>query len=175
MHWRSKSNNCGGKENSLTWKQKWLQPMLGWQYCNLVMWKIPAQDQKMECHLTWKHTQGKNYSGSIINPVANECQPGLQKSTQQSLKHPNKPLDVRSKERGPCFKAAFKHWYNMHDHQEGGGNHALCTNKITAVWCNRKPQDLCHQERFLRTFFLATLFFLWKCYVSHCQQLGAGV
>lgn len=63
--------------------------------------------------------------------MANEYQPALQKSRQQSLIHPNKPLDVRAKERGPCFKAAVEHRQNMHDHREGGGNHASCTDKTT--------------------------------------------
>lgn len=51
-----------GGENSLTLKQKWLQPMLGWQYCNPLMQEVPDQDKKkkMEYALNWKRKQVKS-------------------------------------------------------------------------------------------------------------------
>lgn len=87
---------------------------------DLLMWDIPAQDQKKKKRiLSWKCKQGKKSFVSILNPMGTEYQHGLQKSTQQSLINPNKQWDVLPKDRGPCFKAAVEHWHNMHNHQEG--------------------------------------------------------
>lgn len=103
--------------------------------------------------------------------MANEYQPGLQKSRQQSLIHPNKPLDVRAKERGPCFKAAVEHRHNMHDHREGGGNHASCTDKndITAALVEQEtsrslpPREI--PDDFL--FLGSSIFFSFKLLCFH--------
>nr|XP_046248483.1 uncharacterized protein LOC124061029 [Scatophagus argus]XP_046248484.1 uncharacterized protein LOC124061029 [Scatophagus argus] len=52
-----------------------------------------------------ENKKGKNGSVVVLNSLANEYQPGLWKSMQQQCSvNPNKPLDVRSKERGQVLK-----------------------------------------------------------------------
>ncbi|XP_027132597.1 uncharacterized protein LOC113745279, partial [Larimichthys crocea] len=86
-----------------------------------------------------ENKKGKNGSVIVLNPLANEYQPGLLKSMQQQCSiNPNKPLDVRSKERGSSFKTASEHHYNMHDHQESMGNSHQLKGQMTTFQLNKE-------------------------------------
>ena len=92
----------------------------------------------MSSHL--EKEKGKSEPVIVLNPLANEYQLGMWKSTQQQQCsiNPNKPLDVRPKERGSSFKMASEHHCNMHDHQEIMGNSHQLKGQMTTFQLNKE-------------------------------------